>query len=67
MVIWAMSDRGIPRSLRAMEKLGAVREGILRQFQVRPDGFARDSVMFSVLRAEWPEVRAGLEARLAPR
>lgn len=52
------------RSVRAMEKLGAVREGVLRQFQVRPDGFARDSVMFSVLRAEWPEVRAELQARL---
>ncbi|MCP2015666.1 RimJ/RimL family protein N-acetyltransferase [Deinococcus sp. HSC-46F16] len=55
------------RSLRAMEKLGAVREGTLRQYQVRPDGFARDSVVFSVLRGEWPEVRAGLEARLASR
>lgn len=53
------------RSLRAVEKLGAVREGTLRQYQVRPDGFARDSVMFSILRAEWPGVRAGLGARLA--
>jgi len=55
------------RSLRAMEKLGAVREGVLRQFQVRPDGFARDSVMFSVLSAEWPGIRAGLQARLETR
>nr|WP_246580708.1 GNAT family protein [Deinococcus aestuarii] len=53
------------RSLRALEKLGAVREGTLRQFQVRPDGYARDSVMFSVLGREWPGVKAGLEARLA--
>ena len=52
------------RSRRAMQKLGAVEEGTLRQYQVRPDGFARDSVMFSVLRGEWPEVKAGLEARL---
>ncbi|SMB93904.1 GNAT family N-acetyltransferase [Deinococcus hopiensis] len=52
------------RSLRAVEKLGAVREGVLRQYQVRPDGYARDSVMFSVLHSEWPEVRAGLEARV---
>ncbi|UBV43489.1 GNAT family N-acetyltransferase [Deinococcus taeanensis] len=52
------------RSLRAMRRLGAVQEGVLRQYQVRPDGRARDSVMFSVLAAEWPEVRAGLEARL---
>lgn len=53
------------RSLRALEKLGAVREGTLRQYQVRPDGFARDSVMFSVLSHEWPAVKAGLQARLA--
>lgn len=48
------------RSLRALEKLGAVREGTLRQYQVRPDGLARDSVMFSVLRGEWPQVEARL-------
>ncbi|PNY80347.1 GNAT family N-acetyltransferase [Deinococcus koreensis] len=53
------------RSVRALQKLGAVQEGVLRQYQVRPDGSARDSVMFSVLRAEWPAVRAGLEARLS--
>ncbi|WP_245872952.1 GNAT family N-acetyltransferase [Deinococcus planocerae] len=52
------------RSLRAVEKLGAVREGTLRQFQVRPGGYARDSVMFSVLSGEWPGVKAGLRARL---
>ncbi|EYB68816.1 N-acetyltransferase GCN5 [Deinococcus phoenicis] len=52
------------RSLRAMQKLGAVQEGTLRQYQVRPDGFARDSVMFSVLCGEWPAVKAGLQARL---
>lgn len=53
------------RSLRAVEKLGAVREGTLRQYQVLPGGFARDSVMFSVLLAEWPDVKAGLQSRLA--
>ena len=42
-------DERNARSLRALERLGAVREGTLRQFQVRPDGFARSSVMFSVL------------------
>ena len=53
------------RSLRAMEKLGAVREGTLRQYQVRPDGYARDSVMFSILSSEWAGVKAGLVERLA--
>lgn len=52
------------RSLRAMTKLGAVREGTLRRYQVRPDGYARDSVIFSVLPEEWPEVRTRLEARV---
>ena len=55
------------RSRAAMHKLGAVEEGTLRQYQVRPDGFARDSVVFSVLRDEWPAVKAGLQARLQPR
>lgn len=55
------------RSLRAMHKLGAVQEGTLRQYQQLADGFARDSVVFSVLRGEWPAVKAGLEARVAPR
>ncbi len=52
------------RSQRALEKLGAVREGVLRRYQIRPDGYARDSVMYSVIADEWPTVRAGLEARL---
>lgn len=59
------ADARNARSLRALEKLGAVREGVLRQYQLRPDGQGRDSVVFSVLRGEWPEVRAGLERRLA--
>ncbi|MFC4637231.1 GNAT family N-acetyltransferase [Deinococcus hohokamensis] len=52
------------RSLRAMEKLGAVREGTLRQYQRLPDGATRDSVMFSVLRSEWPAVEVGLRRRV---
>ena len=57
-------DERNARSLRALEKLGAVREGVLRQYQVRPDGYARNSVMFSVLQSEWPEVRRRLTERL---
>jgi RimJ/RimL family protein N-acetyltransferase len=51
-------------SQRAIEKLGAVREGVLRQYQVRSNGTLRDTVMYSIVRAEWPEVKARLEARL---
>ncbi len=52
------------RSKAAMQKLGAVEEGTLRQFQVRADGFVRDSIMFSVLKNEWPSVRENLKTKL---
>lgn len=51
-------------SQRAIEKLGAKREGVLRRFQRRANGFVRDTMMFSIIAEEWPEVKAGLEARL---
>ncbi len=53
------------RSLAAIAKLGAVREGIVRRDQPREDGSWRDTVMFSVLVDEWPAVKADLEARFA--
>lgn len=52
------------QSQRAMLKMGAKQEGILRHNMVMPDGYVRDSVYFSVLREEWPTVRTGLLARL---
>ena len=52
------------QSQRAIAKLGAVREGVLRRHMVLPDGYIRDTVMFSITDAEWPLVRAGLEERL---
>ena len=53
------------RSQAAIAKLGAVREGVTRRDVRREDGSWRDSVVFSVLADEWPQVRAGLEARIA--
>lgn len=53
------------RSQRAIERLGAVREGVLRDHMILPDGYVRSSVIYSILAAEWPAVKAGLEARLA--
>src|SRR5262245_56860812 len=50
------------RSQRAIERLGAVREGVLRQHIVCPDGHVRDSVMYSIVRAECPAVRGRLAA-----
>lgn len=53
------------RSQRAIERLGAVREGVLRNNLIMPDGFVRSSVYYSILADEWPGVKAGLEERLA--
>lgn len=53
------------RSRAAILKLGASFEGIHRHHMRRADGSWRDTAWFSVLREEWPSVRAGLEARLA--
>jgi RimJ/RimL family protein N-acetyltransferase len=53
------------RSQRALARSGATREGVLRCHMILWDGHVRDSVYFSVIRAEWPRVKAGLQARLA--
>lgn len=54
------------RSQAAIAKLGATREGVLRRHIKRADGTFRDTVVFSVLRDEWPAVRAALLRRLGP-
>ncbi len=53
-------------SQRAIERLGAVKEGVWRQHLTMRDGFQRDTVMYSIIAPEWPAVKAGLEARLRP-
>jgi RimJ/RimL family protein N-acetyltransferase len=52
------------RSQAAINRLGAVKEGILRQHRILPDGYIRDTVFFSVLDKEWPDVKARLEGFL---
>lgn len=54
------------RSQTAIAKLGATREGVLRRHLRRADGTFRDTVVFSVLKDEWPAVRQGLLERLHP-
>jgi RimJ/RimL family protein N-acetyltransferase len=49
------------RSQKAMERIGAKKEGILRNHMILPDGKYRDSVYYSILDAEWPEVKNKLE------
>lgn len=53
------------RSQAAIAKLGATREGVLRHEMIRADGTWRDTVVFSILADEWPDVRARLDARIA--
>jgi len=52
------------RSQRAIERLGAVKEGVLRKHRVLPDGYVRNSVYYSILNDEWPAVKQRLEAFL---
>jgi len=49
------------RSQRAIERLGAVKEGVLRHHWVMPDGHIRDSVLYSILLEEWPDCKERLE------
>lgn len=58
-------DERNSRSRAAVLKLGATQEGILRRNRILPDGFVRSTVVFSILEADWPDVKAKLEARLA--
>ena len=53
------------RSQRAIERIGAVREGVLRHSMIMPDGHRRNSVYYSILSEEWPGVKARLESLLA--
>lgn len=59
------TDARNTRSQAAIERLGAVREGVLRNHMILPDGRFRDSVYYSILDREWPAVRADLLARLS--
>ncbi|HWN08600.1 MAG TPA: GNAT family protein [Pyrinomonadaceae bacterium] len=51
------------QSQKAILRIGARQEGIFRNHLIMPDGRYRDSVCFSIIESEWPEVKAGLEAR----
>lgn len=51
-------------SQKAIERLGAKRDGVLRHHYARRDGSVRDSFMYSILREEWADVRKNLEFRL---
>ncbi|MCU1584279.1 MAG: N-acetyltransferase [Microbacteriaceae bacterium] len=58
------ADAANPRSRAAIARIGATFEGLIRRERPRADGSWRDTAVFSVIVDEWPEVKAGLEARL---
>lgn len=64
-VVGLRTDNFNTRSQRAIEALGAKKDGVLRHHFGRRDGSVRDSVLYSILLAEWPDVRKNLEWRLA--
>jgi RimJ/RimL family protein N-acetyltransferase len=52
------------RSQKAIERIGALREGVLRENVIMPDGYHRSTVVYSILESEWPDVKARLERML---
>jgi RimJ/RimL family protein N-acetyltransferase len=64
-VVGLRTDNFNFRSHNAIEALGAKKDGVLRHHQARKDGTVRDSVLYSILRSEWPDVRRHLELRMA--
>ena len=60
------TDERNEKSCRAIARLGAVFEGILRNYQTRlHDNYVRNTAMFSITATEWPAVKAGLEVKMA--
>jgi RimJ/RimL family protein N-acetyltransferase len=53
------------RSQKAIERIGAVKEGVLRNHMILPDGRYRHSVFYSILDTEWPDVKKRLEEMMA--
>jgi RimJ/RimL family protein N-acetyltransferase len=63
-VVGIRTDAFNLRSQRAIEGLGAKKDGVIRHYNVRKDGTARDTVMYSILAGEWRDVQRHLELRL---
>jgi len=64
-VVGLRTDNFNFRSQKAIEALGAKKDGVIRHHHARRDGSARDSVFYSILASEWPNVRRHLELRLS--
>jgi RimJ/RimL family protein N-acetyltransferase len=64
-VVGLRTDNFNMASQRAIEALGAKKDGVIRHHRARRDGTVRDSVMYSILATEWSDVKRHLELRLA--
>jgi RimJ/RimL family protein N-acetyltransferase len=58
------TDSRNERSQKAIERIGAKKEGVLRNHMILPDGYFRHSVFYSVLDTEWPDVKKNLESMM---
>jgi RimJ/RimL family protein N-acetyltransferase len=63
--VWFKADTRNLRSIHALERISAIKEGVLRNHMILPDGYIRDSAVFSLLPNEWPRVKQNLEAQLS--
>jgi RimJ/RimL family protein N-acetyltransferase len=59
------TDARNDRSQRALERIGATREGVFRNHMIVQQGYLRDSVYFSIIQEDWPRIRTGLMEKLA--
>ncbi|MES2900875.1 MAG: GNAT family protein [Pseudomonadota bacterium] len=63
-VVGLRTDNFNHASQAAIERIGAKKDGVLRHHHLRRDGTVRDTVMYSIMRGEWPEVKAQLHYKL---
>jgi N-acetyltransferase len=64
-VVGLRTDNFNHASQRAIERLGAKKDGVIRHHWPRRDGTVRDTVMYSILHGEWPEIKAHLHYKLS--
>jgi RimJ/RimL family protein N-acetyltransferase len=64
-VVGLRTDNFNFKSQRAIERLGAKKDGVIRHHRARRDGTVRDTVIYSVLAHEWPDVKRHLELKLS--
>lgn len=60
-----LTDERNSKSRNAIRRIGGKEEGILRNHMVMRDGYIRNSVIYGLIAAEWPQVKAALEDKLA--